>query len=303
MKILSVFLCVFSLSLSTFSKPLKTHPDLKFECTYHFIQIAKDETVILDVIRSPIKNSIRFFHVKAGELANSLVKFEEQGEKFFLKESGDQIIGTSKDLSFDLKFDVKKSAEAFPKVGQSFVDLTAQDHPEVSYSGEVTFKGQTLKLTNGTLGTVSHHFGKALPAYAYFNSFLNGKKDHVIGVITLMPTVFGNKILGGYLVQTLKGNVQKFDTTNAQFDYQGFIQEPRDWTLTIKENFSNLTLAKYSVRVSDMSINQYDHEIDKKPTTTFFGTVITNDISGQKFSGVAEYRDIKAFDPMKRFLK
>jgi len=97
--------------------------------------------VILDVIRSPRGNSLRFFFVEYGKLVHHLVVNESGNEASKLFESGDRITRSCGPLHFDLSFSVSQSTmPVSPWNPYSLFAITAQDHPKVEYRGTIAYQ-------------------------------------------------------------------------------------------------------------------------------------------------------------------
>jgi len=250
-------------------KALRTHTSIPFECTYHFIQVAPDQFVMLDVIRSPRANSLRFFSVEHGKLVHYLVvnEIENEGSKLF--ESGDRITRTCKPLHFDLSFSVLQSAmPVAPWNPCSLFAITAHDHAAVEYHGTITYQmpsgDETSFTCNGAPGTISQHFGRKLPDYLYYNTYVQGGEAQLVGAISRVHTALGFRITSAYV--SLTPHKCKSKTVLSLIPHWKGNGTPNA-PVIVKSRFGDI-----EITLNDSGL---EHDIDHATGTTWFNAAVT----------------------------
>lgn len=183
---------------------LSAHPRLPFECTYHFIRVGPKAFVLLDVIRSPQGNSLRFFVVQDEQLQHHEVIDESSGGGAALAPTGDHIKRSTGTLHFDITFVVKKSACAVAPINPArLFAITAKDHPHVVYNGTIDYQTNTGEPRRWALqeapGTISQHYGRTLPEYLYLTSYFEEGAPQVVGAISRVSTALGFRITSSYV--------------------------------------------------------------------------------------------------------
>ena len=189
---------------------LRTHPHLPFECTYHFIGVGPQAFVLLDVIRSPQGNSLRFFYIEAGKLQHHETINEPQIGGSELSPLGDSIKRSVGPLTFELKFTVLQSAGAVAPINPFRIfAITAKDHPAVKYAGTINYQPASGTPRSWTLagapGTISQHYGRTLPEYLYFTTYSDGQTPQLVGAISRVNTAFGFRVVSSYVSLTKDG--------------------------------------------------------------------------------------------------
>lgn len=250
-------------------KSLRTHVSMPFECSYHFIQVAANQFVMLDVIRSPRGNSLRFFFVKHGKLIHELVVDEKGDGASQLFESGVRITRTCAPLHFDLSFAVAQSAmPVAPWNPFSVFAITAHDHPKVQYHGTITYQlpsGEEISfICKGAPGTISQHFGRELPEYLYFNTYVQDGEVQLVGAISRVKTALGFRITSDYA--SLTPQLGKSKTVLSLFPHwkgDGSHNTP----IVVRSHFGDIAIC-----LGDVSLI---HNIDHAKGTTWFHATVT----------------------------
>jgi hypothetical protein len=253
---------------------LRTHVSMPFECTYHFIQVAIDQFVMLDVIRSPRGNSLRFFFVKSGELLHHLVVNESGDAASRLSESGDRITRNGAPLNFDLRFSVAQSAmPVAPWNPFSVFAITAHDHPKVSYDGRISYQspsGEQLSFTfNAAPGTISQHFGRELPDYLYFNTYVQAGEAQLVGAISRVRTALGFRITSAYAsVTPYQGKGKTVLSLFPHWQGDGTANAP----VVVRSSFGDIEVCLNGAGLA--------HDIDHANGTTWFNARVTCKTAG-----------------------
>lgn len=245
---------------------LRTHPHLPFECTYHFICVGPQAFVLLDVIRSPQGNSLRFFYVEAGKVQHHETINEPQIGGSALSPLGDSIKRSVGPLTFDFKFTVLQSAGAVAPINPFRIfAITAKDHPAVKYEGTITYQKASGPPQAWTLagapGSISQHYGRTLPEYLYFTTYSDGGTPQLVGAISRVNTAFGPRVLSSYVSLTKDGR-----KPHTVLSLRPSWHRNANGTITVRSRRGEVSL--------ELGTQSLSHQIDHAAGKTWFNARI-----------------------------
>gem|GEM_PF-4704282 len=125
--------------------------------------------------------------------------------------------------------------------------------------------GKEISFTcNGAPGTTSQHFGRELPDYLYFNTYVQGSEPQFVGAISRVRTALGFRITSTYVSLTPHvGNGKKVLSLIPHWKGNATPNAP----VVVKSRFGDI----------EISLNDpgFEHDIDHATGTTWFNATVT----------------------------